>query len=451
MMKRALHVATLFIAAGALQARAQSQLAVRQVRRIEHFTTDSLASAATVVALRDGHIYVNDIVGRRVLFFDSTLAHSIVVADTTSATANAYGARPGRLIAFRGDSALFIDPTALSMFVLGPAGTIARVMAVPRPSEVSSLIGLTHTPGIDGQNRLVYYDGPIPAPTYWRLGPGDPVTPELRARVNTSVDSGALVAVALDTRRVDTLASVRIPRVRTAIVADAQGGLASIETTPDALPVTDDWAVLTDGSIAIVRGRDLHIDWIGGDGTRTSTPKLPFDWQRLDDTRKEVLIDSAVAVLQGTMDKVMSPRPPSPGATGGSSNSRGGTGRGSTGAAQPPARASNQSTGPGALAPLVAVRPAPSDLADYVPPFAILPGNAGGGAIRADADNELWIRTTAVADGRPVYDVVNRQGRLVDRVQVPAFRTVAGFGPGVVYLAVKDAAGAVHVERARVR
>ena len=447
-MNHQIGITTFLIAAAVSQAAAQSQPRIRQVTRVERFTTDSLASASTVVGLHDGHILVNDIVGRRLLLFDSTLAHPVVVADTTSATANAYGTRPGRLIAFHGDSALFIDPSTLSMFVLGPAGTIARVMAVPHPSDASSLTAVTHTPGVDAQNRLVYYSGPTPAPTYWRLGPGDPVTPELRARVNSSVDSGALIAVALDTRRVDTLASVRIPRLRTAIVADAQGRLASIETTPDPLPVTDDWAVLTDGSIAIVRGRDLHIDWIGGDGTRASTPKLPFDWQHLDDARKAALIDSAAAALQATMDKIMSPQATG---SGGSGSGRGGAGSGSSGAAPPPARTSNQSAGAGALAPLVAVRPAPSDVPDYQPPFAILPGNAGGGAIRADADDELWIRTTAIADGRPVYDVVNRQGQLVDRIQVPAFRTLAGFGPGVVYLAVKDAAGVVHVERARVR
>jgi hypothetical protein len=280
------------------------------------------------------------------------------------------------------------------------------------------------------------------------LGPGMPVTPELRQRVNANVDSGFIVGVALDTRTVDTLASVRIPHLRTAIVTDAQGGLASIETTPDALPVIDDWAVLSDGSTAIVRGRDLHIDWIGTDGARTSTPKLPFDWQRLDDARKAALIDSTVAALQATMDGIPAARAAAPGTSG---SGRGSAGRGSTGAAQPPARAPNGTSTANALAPLIALRPAPSDLADYEPPFSILPGAAGGGAVRADADNGLWIRTTTMVDGRPVYDIVDRRGQLVDRVQLPAFSTVAGFGPGVVYLAVKDAAGAVHLERARVK
>jgi hypothetical protein len=83
------------------------------------------------------------------------------------------------------------------------------------------------------------------------------------------------------------------------------------------------------------------------------------------------------------------------------------------------------------------------DIPDYVPAFK-------QAALRADADGNLWIRTTTVVDDRPVYDVVNRQGVLVDRVQLPPFRTIAGFGHGVVYMAVKDAAGVVHLERARI-
>jgi hypothetical protein len=53
--------------------------------------------------------------------------------------------------------------------------------------------------------------------------------------------------------------------------------------------------------------------------------------------------------------------------------------------------------------------------------------------------------------GQPVYDIVNRAGELADRVQLPPFRTIAGFAPGVVYMAVKDASGAVRLERARVK
>ena len=55
-----------------------------------------------------------------------------------------------------------------------------------------------------------------------------------------------------------------------------------------------------------------------------------------------------------------------------------------------------------------------------------------------------------VATGGPVYDVVNRQGVLIDRVAFPFGRVIAGFGTGVVYLGVRDDKGA-RLELARIR
>ena len=86
----------------------------------------------------------------------------------------------------------------------------------------------------------------------------------------------------------------------------------------------------------------------------------------------------------------------------------------------------------------------PSDLPDYKPPFT-------SGAARGDMDGNLWIRTTKNISGSPVYDVVNAKGVLIDRVQLPPFRVIAGFGAGGwVYMGVKDGDG-VRLERARVK
>ena len=53
--------------------------------------------------------------------------------------------------------------------------------------------------------------------------------------------------------------------------------------------------------------------------------------------------------------------------------------------------------------------------------------------------------------GGPEYDVIDRSGKLVDRVTLPRGTTIAGFGTGgIVYLGVRDQAG-VHVVRARER
>jgi hypothetical protein len=86
----------------------------------------------------------------------------------------------------------------------------------------------------------------------------------------------------------------------------------------------------------------------------------------------------------------------------------------------------------------------PAELPGYRPPIA-------PGAVRADADGNLWIRTIPPrpAPGGPVYDVVSRKGELTDRIQLPPGYTLAGFGKGkVVYLSMRDQGG---IKLARVR
>ena len=107
-------------------------------------------------------------------------------------------------------------------------------------------------------------------------------------------------------------------------------------------------------------------------------------------------------------------------------------------------RAGAGGDGPGANLQLNFV-PA-SELPDYKPPFF-------ANSVRADAEGNLWIRTipTSKIAGGPVYDVVNRKGELVDRVQVPLDRTIVGFGPdGSVYLGARDGTS-TYLERAKQR
>jgi hypothetical protein len=80
-----------------------------------------------------------------------------------------------------------------------------------------------------------------------------------------------------------------------------------------------------------------------------------------------------------------------------------------------------------------------SELPDYRPAFS-------QGAARADEDGNVWVRTSATragAIGGLIYDVINGQGALVDRVQIPAGRTIVGFAKGgVVYMVARDKTGA---------
>jgi sugar lactone lactonase YvrE len=84
------------------------------------------------------------------------------------------------------------------------------------------------------------------------------------------------------------------------------------------------------------------------------------------------------------------------------------------------------------------------ELPDYRPAFE-------PGAARVDSEDKLWIRTSKVINNGAVYDVLNRAGELIDRVLVPQFRTIIGFGAGgIVYMGVLDGTGA-RLEEARVR
>jgi hypothetical protein len=88
----------------------------------------------------------------------------------------------------------------------------------------------------------------------------------------------------------------------------------------------------------------------------------------------------------------------------------------------------------------------PDELPDYRPPFI-------AGAARADADGNLWVRTQPAKPmpGGPVYDLINKQGELSDRLQVPVGYTLVGFGKGkVVYLSMRDPKG-IHLARVRLR
>src|SRR5919205_4190043 len=131
--------------------------------------SETFVNVNGVRQLPGGRVLVNDPIGRRVLMFDSTLSNVTVVADTTSATANAYGTRPGGLIAYRADSTLFVDPASLSMLLIDPNGKIARVMSAPRAQDIRFLIGGPFgAPGFDPSGKLVYRA----PPNFMAFGPG---------------------------------------------------------------------------------------------------------------------------------------------------------------------------------------------------------------------------------------------------------------------------------------
>ena len=425
---------------------------IRQLGAVSATVQEKLGNVSSIRPLSDGRVLVNEPQSRRVLLFDATLQNFTIVADSTPATNNAYGGRFAGLVAYRSDSTLFVDPQSLSMLVLDPAGKVARVMSVPNAQDAMAFAGPLGTGGVDPQGRLVYRA----APRFdFRGGPpggagGPPRIPEIP-------DSALILRIDLATRKLDTLGYIRTPKVKMNMTQDENGRIMmTSEINP--LPVVDEWAMTPDGSVAFVRGRDYHIDWVGPDGTRTSSAKIPFEWQRLSDEDKVAFIDSVkaarermganapMAMTPGGGQQVVAGGPPAGGGgeqrvmifSGGATAGEGaGRGRGAPGQASP---------GGMPMTPPQMKFVDPSELPDYKPVFLT-------GFVRADTEGNVWIRTlpTKAIAGGPVYDVVNRKGELVERVQIPSGRTISAFGPGgVVYLTSRDGQ-VTKLEKATVR
>jgi hypothetical protein len=395
-----------------------------------------------------GKVLVDDAVRRQLKLFDSTLTDASVVMDTTPGSARSYGAQPTPLVPYLGDSSLFADWNAKTMLVLDGRGQVARALALPSQRDLWPMN--SSYSGADNQGRLIYR-GP-------RLTVLHSHTPDLNYR-----DSLGILRSDLEARRVDTLAYVARPLMKVVTEKSSEGQTHRLYAA-DPLQFVDDWAVLSNGTIAIVRGHDYHIDWIHPDGTTSSSPKLPFDWKRLTDEDKTHLTDSVRAAQNPLLSigypqaeiALRSPCTPRTQPLTGDGGGRGGRG----GSVPDQSAESNMGCtmvdpnwtpaigAPASLSP----RPPLLDLFRAAPVFDYLPAIRISSTI-ADADGNLWIlpRTSSLSKkGELVYDVVNDKGILFQRVRVPLGRAIVGFGKGgVVYLTSGDVTNGFHLERTR--
>jgi hypothetical protein len=473
--------ASLIIAASLVAATAAAQAPVgppiRKISTASALSTEQIGGITSVRELPGGRVLVNDGQRRRLLLMDSTLKTIDVVLDSLTEVVNAYGVRAGALIAYRGDSTLFIDPASYAVLVLDDSARIVRVRSVPRVRDVGWIIsGGNGIPGIDAKGRLVYRINAEAGPPAVAPPRGVPWFPQ-------DPDSAFIVAMDFDTRKMDTLGSIRTPKNPFSVKTYPTGGF-DISSLTNPMPATDDWGVVSDGSVAFVRYRDYRIEYLDASGKLTSSPKLPFDWVRLTDEDKQHIVDSVanqqrrqnvssyVASMIRWVNTYNQQYPKDFRAPEGYVPSTGylRTWKLPEGVkfpekyiygCSPGEEAVNTPAGTPSCIPQPVSIPGNVPLAprmresnvmdwkempDYRPPF-------NSGAVRADADGNLWIRTASpkpVAGG-PVFDIVSREGQLVDRLQVPSGYNIVGFGKGrIVYLQMRDAQG-VHLARVRLK
>lgn len=380
---------------------AQNALPIRELSAPDAVSTARFENILQVRALPSGKIIVNDGGRRQIIMLDAALRGSQVLIDSSGTGVQTYGSHPTLLVSYVGDSTLFVDAGALALVVIDPGGSIVRSMAPPVPKATQFLWRFPS--GFDANGRFIFRSQYAEQYVPTKNTPAGilPVFP----------DSAPILRADLDTRRVDTIAKFQIRKSTILKPAIDKDGKPSLEQYQQLISTVDDWGVLSNGSIAIVRGQDYHVDVIGVDGKTTSGPKLPFDFKRFADDEKQKMVDSATSVEE---KRLAATRP----AQGG---------------------AQRMSFAPVKYVPI-------SDMPDYYPPIRV-------GSALPDRDGNLWILPTTSAqsrNGELIYDVVNSQGIPLHRVRMPVGRSAVGFAPnGVVFMISKGENGWL-LERAKV-
>lgn len=385
---------------------AQTPAPIRTLELPQIRSTRAFGSIYNVRELSDGRVLINDGLRRQLVILDENLGTSSVVLDSAGMGSNSYGPRTSPMFPYLADSTLFVDRESMSLLLLDPQGKVVRTMSVPRASDLT-LMGVTGAgwSGTDQKGNLIYRTAQRQT-----IISGGPTQANM---VSQLADSAAIVRANLDSRIIDTIARVRVTGGGRRSMQRSPEGRVTTTVTVNPLVALDDWGVLSDGTIAIVRGGDYHLEIISPTGVRMSTPKVPFPWKRLSDEEKESIAKhGGNAVNQALATRAGSPA----------------------------------SDGTAAVTTRIEVVPA-KELADYQPALR-------NGGVKADLEEGLWVLTSASTNAGTnelVYDVFNNRGELRERVRVAAQYTIAGFGrSGAIYLMRKDSTNAWYLERSRV-
>lgn len=364
-----------------------------------------LGAPPSVRSVSGGRLVVNDQRGKRLMLFDSTFKTFTVTADSARESGALYpsGLIANPLIRFVADSSLLVDFDARVFVVVDPNGRIAHSMA---PVDAGDLfIGSrpwAGNPGGDNVGRLIFRgnnDRPNPKP-------GDPP-------ITATRDTLSIVRADFNRRVTDTIGFYGVPRVPNTVITQVGNKFQGSLVINAGLTGPDEFVVLSDGTLAVVREHDYAIDWIAPDGTKSTSAKIPHESIRQTDEMKQARIDSTRRIIDSTS---ASGRP------------YGLTIRMTRSTDGGPSRRDS-------IVPTITFAPL-GDMADYPTPFR-------RGQVKADERGNVWVlpTVTSLSTGGLVYDVINQKAGLYERVRIPADYLIIGFGKGdEVYLAKNDVA-----------
>ena len=198
-----------------------------------------------------------------------------------------------------------------------------------------------------------------------------------------------LLRLSLRRPRPDTIAQLMPPQAPRAPLTNSVGSfVVYVGTAP--LQQVDAWAVLRDGTVAVVRSASYRIDWFAPDGTRSQTDSIPFTPVPVTSSDKKRIVEEYKPVGEAALAAL-------------------------------PTRTSI----------LAMTFEEPLAWPAMHPPFR------GDMAPLVDARDRIWLATRCATDDQAMcYDVIGRDGVRAQRFRMPPRTIVVGFGRDVVYTAI---------------
>ncbi|HSG07738.1 MAG TPA: hypothetical protein VLA36_05260 [Longimicrobiales bacterium] len=363
---------------GALTASAAPAEGQVRLERPRSAFPEDFGTIQTVRELPDGRVLVADPLGKALYVLDMEAATRTVVGSEGQGPEEYR--QPDAVWPLPGDSTLLVDLGNGRVVALGPDLKFGPTMPIglSEPGPGRTMV-LALPQGIDGRGLL-----------YTRAlgGMGGGALP----------DSAAILRIDRGTRTADTVASVKLPGRTQATSGGANNRNVQISNIP--LSPEDAWGVASDGSVAVARAGDYHIDWVAPDGRVTRGAPVPYDAVRIGTAEKEEWVAEqgrsgggigiGVEMENGRITM---------------SFARGGGG--------------DRRTIDGYAWP------------ERMPPFF-------GGRLPIDRQGRVWVRRALEAGSPSTYDVFDRGGRRVSTVVLGQGRRVVGFGEGSVYVVAFD-------------
>lgn len=363
-----------------------AQVPTKTLVKAEAEFNEPFSSLVGVRELKDGRVVVSDSRDKIVQVVDLKSQRATAVGREGSGPGE-YGL-PSRLFALPGDSSVLYDPLNSRYLVVLPDGKPGATFRVGENTQtvVSSGggrqmrmggMGVGQPLATDGQGRMYFEGSPIV------MGPDGPA----------SADSVPIMRYDRRTNIFDTLSFLQLPKNTAKVQSSGSANNRNISVsvggqTP--YPMRDAWTVLPNGTVAVVRASDYHVDLVTSNKQRSRGPAVAYTPVRVGDAEKAEYREAQK-------------RSPAIGIMRSVEAGAGGTTTRNTATSMPPAQEPDE---------WPAVKPAFS---------SALASPAG----------EVWVaRNRAAKDEIPRYDVFAANGQLVRTVLLPKQTRVVGFGSG---------------------